>query len=95
MKFGNERLIQISNRTAAGDIMTLDGHYFTGCHFIGCEVHYNGGNWGNDDTVFENCKFLIGGQAQFVLETVSTLLGRDQWERLFDALREVPPPTAN
>jgi hypothetical protein len=93
--FGSENLIIREDEEISGGTLRLDGHYFRRCRIIGCKVSFNGENWGHEDTLFTDCDFEFGGRAQFAMESIANLIGRDQWIGLFATLKNTPPPVAN
>ena len=64
---------QIRDRTLQEETVVLDGHRFSNCHLVDCEIRYSGGAFVLEGTSLTGCTFTFGGAAQRTLTMMRTL----------------------
>ena len=58
----------IQDQTLSGTVVLVDGKFFIGCKFTGCRLLYCGGDFGWQNTQFQDCNMQFEGTAAKVVK---------------------------
>lgn len=54
----------VENEVVSGKTIAVDEKHFVNCRYKNCMVLYSGGDFGWNNTTFENCQLTLAGSAQ-------------------------------